>query len=212
MASHPIFIYLFIALSSVVVLKFLAKMEENKDEIKFSEPGLEFLVFSLSALVALLHTTFQPKWLAILCCIYMVICAETDYKEHVVYRICHYPVILASAIILYLNYGVNIKIPFVFIILLVAAHVLKAYKSGDTWMFGTLGLFLMSQGFDDLYLLSFWLISIVFFMISNITKIRYAPLDDNPDKKVLRFTKAQPIGPSICLAFMFIVFNGGFHF
>lgn len=192
-------------IASFSFLKFLAYAEEDKETISFNKPGKEFILFTILSAAALTFSNYEPKWLLVLTVIYMTICAETDYKEHVVYRICHYFVIIASIYVFATTQTLSVwNFPFVYILILALAHFLKAYREGDTWMFLALGLFLMANGYDDIGLLLFWLYAIVIFLLMNITKIRYAPLDGQ-EKKTIRLTAAQPIGPAIFIALLLFI-------
>ena len=172
----------------------------------YTNPGLEFIVYTAVMTWACAVTKHPHEWLNLLVAVYAVTCAETDYKEQVVFRILHYPVIAASMYAYMINpimpkeFGYQFGVtPVMYLVLLFLAQRLRAYKAGDTWMFLAAGLYLHAHGFNDMQLLLFWFIAIGLFVIRNVMSIKLIKSKES-GRKMLVLSKAKPIGPYIMLS------------
>lgn len=129
---------------------------------------------------------------------YLSFCALTDYYDKIIYRIGHLPILIMAVV-----YGISNNVDWFkliyFYVFLALAAFLKCYAIGDTLIFITCGAILTAFNYETVNLFIYWAMSIFFFFMVNISKIK---VNKEADGKILLLKDGYPVAPSIYIGFI----------
>lgn len=127
---------------------------------------------------------------------YLLFNAVTDAYDKIVYR---YPHIIIGIMCTGLLFASKASIPgcLMFFVFLIFAAMLKCYAMGDTYIYMVAGIALTAVGIDFIGLLTFWVGSILLFLIANV---RHLKIEKNKDGKTVLLGGGRPVGPFIFLS------------